>query len=337
MDFFEDSESLADALATKEVLVDTEGRIGMILNLLPVGLLIHQPQGILFSNQAACELLGQSPEALIGQHFLDHIGEEQSPELSKCLHEAFESDRVIQRNEVALAREGYTTKIMAVTIAKLPWAGTSVVQILLDDITLQVERERRLQIMLSTDTLTGSQNRRSLIKYVQTLKASNHNGTCGVLLWDIDFFKNINDTYGHQAGDTALRSLVLEAEYKLAERILVSRPNLPRPMLARFGGEEFAVIIPETDAAETLAYAEKIRAAIAKHTIHSQKYAFSVTVSIGIAMGTLAEDSVDSLLNLADKALYAAKENGRDQTMMANSSLPIPPETKRVSRNSCRN
>ena len=304
----------------------------MILDLLPVGLLIHQPQGILFANQAACEFFGETQKALIGQHFLDHLNQQQASELSVLLQNAFESDAIFKKDEVILETAQHNSRIIAVTIAKLPWEGTPVVQVLLDDITLQVERERKMQIMVATDTLTGAQNRRSLIEYVNKLKTHENMGECGVLLWDIDHFKNVNDTYGHQAGDTALRSLVLECEHMLAQRILVDQPDLPRSMLARFGGEEFAVIIPNTTEKETREYAERIRAALAARALNNAENSFSVTVSIGVAMGNLDHDEIDHLLGLADKALYAAKENGRNQIQFAEKSMPTPPDNKRTSR-----
>ena len=336
IEFIEDTEGLAKALATKEVLFDTHGRIGMILDLLPVGLLIHQPQGILFANQAACEFLADTQEALVGQHFLDHLNQDQAAELSHLLNRAFESNSVFKKDEVTLKNAQGEKRIISVTIAKLPWEGVPVVQLLLDDITMQVERERKMQIMVATDTLTGAQNRRSLINYVNKLKKDETLGDSAVLLWDIDFFKKVNDTYGHQAGDTALKSLVLECEYTLAQRILVERPNQPRPMLARFGGEEFAIIIPNTTADEAHKYAERIRSAVAAHTVRAAKSSFSLTVSIGITMGNLTQDKIDHLLNMADKALYRAKENGRNQIVFADSTMATPPKKQRISRKTTR-
>ena len=304
----------------------------MILDLLPVGLIIHQRQGILFANQAACIFLGDTQAALVGQHFFDHLSDAQAADLSRHFEEAFNDVSVIKKSRVYLKPPNSGKKVMAVTIAKLPWKGTPVVQILLQDITMQIERERQMQVLMATDALTGAQNRRSFIGYVKALRELKDIGTCGVLLWDIDFFKNVNDTYGHMAGDTALRSVVIECEQILAHRALIERPDLPRPMLARFGGEEFAIVMPSADIDETLAYADQIRRVIEELTIKTRKKEFSITVSMGVVMGDLAVDDIDTLLGLADKALYAAKENGRNQIVCAQASMPIPPEDRRISR-----
>lgn len=332
IEFFEDIDGLADALTTKEVLIDTHERIGMILDLLPIGLIIHQKQGILFANQAASSFLDQTQKSIVGQHFLDYLDGKDADEFTCLLQDAFLTEKVQKLENVTLNLPGQSPKVMAITVAKLPWEGTPVVQILVQDITVQVARERQMKNMMATDTLTGAQNRRSFINYIEDLRRLPDIGSCGVLLWDIDFFKNVNDTFGHQAGDMALKAVVTECEQILACRALVERPDLPRPMLARFGGEEFAIIMPSADIDETLAYAEKIRRAIADSPIKTSKHEFSLTISIGAVMGDLAFDDIDMLLGLADKALYAAKENGRNQTVCAQASMPIPPDEKRISR-----
>ncbi len=332
IDFIEDIDGLADAIATKETLVDTEDRIGMILDLLPVGLIIHQPQGILFANQAACDFLGCSSDAIIGQHILDHLTDQQATDFAPYLQQVFSSSGVVKRKNIIIQPHGQPRKIMTITIAKLPWDGTPVLQILMQDMTLEVQRENQMQKMMATDTLTGSQNRRSFIQYIKQLKENKSSLPCGVLIWDIDFFKNINDTFGHQAGDLALQHLVLECEHILARWALIEQPDLPRPMLARFGGEEFAVILPRASFDETQACCEAIRSSIANHTITTKKFSFSATVSIGMVMGDIAVDNIDLLLSMADKALYVAKENGRDQIVLAQTTMRRPPKGRRISR-----
>jgi diguanylate cyclase (GGDEF)-like protein/PAS domain S-box-containing protein len=305
----------------------------MILDLLPVGLLIHQQQGILFANQAASSFLAQNQDALVGQHLLDHLSPDQSEDLSKILQDALAGDEVFKMDRLVLNPPGGQRRIISATIAKLPWEGTPVAQILLQDITLQTERERQLQNMMATDGLTGAQNRRSFIEYVQQISTYPNLGSCGVILWDIDLFKNVNDTYGHQAGDEALRAVVIECEQVLARRTLMENPEAPRAMLSRVGGEEFAVIIPGVDEDEALHYAEAIRASIEARAIKSANWNFNVTVSLGVVLGDMQFDDIDTLMGMADKALYAAKGNGRNQVVFAQSAMQFPPDEKRVSRN----
>lgn len=332
MDFIEDIESLAQAKSIQEILIDTHERIGMILDQLPIGLLIQQKQGILFANQTASDFLGCSQEALIGQHFLDHLDPVLQKTVSEALSQAFDNEDICKIEKIALTMPGQLRKIYSVVIAKMPWEGTPVVQILIHDITKQATRRRQIENIIATDSLTGAQSRRSFINYVEELRERGDIGDCGIILWDIDFFKNVNDTYGRQLGDTTLRSVVWVCEHILAYRALVDQPDLPHPMLARFGGEEFVIILPDIDIDETLHYAEAIRRDISNHVIKSEDAEFSVTVSLGVVMGDIAMDDIDMLINLADKALYAAKENGRDQVVHAEASMSLPPEGRRVSR-----
>ena len=128
-----------------------------------------------------------------------------------------------------------------------------------------------------------------------------------IVFFDIDFFKLYNDTYGHQEGDECLKKIAAAAGQ------MVKRPV---DLLARYGGEEFVVILPETALAGAYHVAETIRAAIAACRIpHSAStIADYVTVSVGVASKqAVLTDNPQELLNLADKALYEAKNSGRNQ------------------------
>jgi diguanylate cyclase (GGDEF)-like protein len=124
-----------------------------------------------------------------------------------------------------------------------------------------------------------------------------------LLLLDVDHFKAINDTHGHQMGDRVLVDLV--------ERIasLLRRPD----QLARFGGEEFVLLLPETSQDEAVTVAERILAHVADH----RDALPLITVSIGVATNRPDEDQIDTLLARADKALYKAKDEGRNRIALA--------------------
>jgi diguanylate cyclase (GGDEF)-like protein len=173
---------------------------------------------------------------------------------------------------------------------------------LLQDVTIeQLAYENSMLSQLSiTDALTGAANRRQLEAALRKLCAD---PPCGdfLLLADIDFFKGFNDRHGHLAGDACLREVVA------AMRCQLRRSDL----IARFGGEEFAVVLPCTTRADALMTAERIRAAVASQTIMVNGCCESVTVSIGIAERHGAMTPA-SLMTLADDALYAAKREGRN-------------------------
>lgn len=154
----------------------------------------------------------------------------------------------------------------------------------------------------AVDPLTGLPNRRTIMEHLR--RNIEHVGLanpCAVLILDIDRFKSINDTMGHQAGDRCLRLV--------AEVILQNVRSADRT--GRIGGEEFVVMMPDTDSQTALAVGERLREAIAAATF-APAGAYPLTVSIGMAVAT-ASDTVDSLLARADRALYQAKHAGRNR------------------------
>ena len=125
-----------------------------------------------------------------------------------------------------------------------------------------------------------------------------------VMMIDIDRFKSVNDTYGHQVGDRVLKELGLVFWAVLREADIVGR----------MGGEEFAVILPETELTQTVEVAERLRKAVERTAVPLEHgLPLSVTVSIGIAPFAGAKTNVDTLLAHADKALYEAKREGRNR------------------------
>ncbi len=131
-----------------------------------------------------------------------------------------------------------------------------------------------------------------------------------LILCDLDFFKPFNDTYGHQAGDDCLQKVAATIEKS------VGRPG---DLVARYGGEEFAVILPNTDIQGAEAIAERIRESVHNLEIEHKTSAVSKYVSLSLGIGThipKQRESGDILLTMADKALYQAKENGRNQYLV---------------------
>jgi two-component system cell cycle response regulator len=127
-----------------------------------------------------------------------------------------------------------------------------------------------------------------------------------VLVFDIDHFKEVNDTYGHDAGDDVLR--------EFAERLRRGVRNID--LVSRYGGEEFLLVMPETDADFAGAVAERLRSDVEKVPFRTRSGTFPVTESIGIAewQGG-ASDTADALIKRADNALYAAKRSGRNRVV----------------------
>ena len=174
------------------------------------------------------------------------------------------------------------------------------------------EAHDRLSEIALQDGLTGIPNRRCFDQRLDSewSRAQRHNRPLSLLLIDVDHFKKINDTHGHLTGDECLKHLA---------QLFRSTLHRAGDIAARYGGEEFAILLPEADTANAILVAEKIRAALAKAT-PSPACPCSVTVSIGVstwepadAVGPQEAASIGQLIHAADKALYQAKQSGRDR------------------------
>ena len=175
------------------------------------------------------------------------------------------------------------------------------------------ESNRELQRLSSLDGLTGIANRRQFDKMLEQewQRALRNCTELSLIMVDIDYFKLYNDSYGHQAGDDALKAVAL-ALHRIVHR--------PSDLVARYGGEEFAVILPETDAEGALRVAEKMRDSINRLAIRHEasKNADKITLSIGVAtLNPRGGDNPDLILAAADDALYRAKHDGRNRIMVA--------------------
>lgn len=158
------------------------------------------------------------------------------------------------------------------------------------------------------DALTNLNNRRQfetrLGQEIAIAKRQN-NPLCAMMI-DIDFFKKVNDTYGHASGDEVLRTVASIIKDKLRES------DIP----ARYGGEEFAVLLPFTHIDEAQIVAERLRKAVEANVVHVDNIDINVTISMGLAEFT-SEETGETLFERADKALYEAKTNGRNQVRIA--------------------
>lgn len=163
------------------------------------------------------------------------------------------------------------------------------------------------------DALTGLHNRRFLEEYVETLIASaKRRGTdLSVLMLDLDYFKKVNDTHGHDAGDTILRELAK----------IFTQNVRASDLVIRYGGEEFMIILQDTPAAAAAIVAEKIRKAVEAHKFHVAGGVLQKTISIGLATYPTDGDALWQVIKYADVALYRAKETGRNRAVSFDPSM----------------
>lgn len=180
------------------------------------------------------------------------------------------------------------------------------------DISERKLLEQELTRQAQSDYLTGFTNRRHFIKLSETeiARTTRYGRPMSLLMLDIDHFKEINDSHGHHAGDTALQMFATFCQEALREIDIIGR----------LGGEEFAVILPETDGDDAYEVAERLCQFIASQTINTDTGA-SVRLTVSIGLTTLSvggEANIDSLLKQADEALYRAKYSGRNRVCACN-------------------
>lgn len=160
------------------------------------------------------------------------------------------------------------------------------------------------------DHVTAVASRRYFVEMAEAemVRSSRYTKPLAILMLDVDRFKEINDIYGHQAGDTVLRTLCETCKIVLRAVDIVGR----------WGGDEFAILLPETSPAIAPQVAERLRSAIENTMVYLATHSpFHFSVSIGCVSLNTNEDSLDSLLNLADVALYDAKRTGRNRVCIA--------------------
>jgi diguanylate cyclase (GGDEF)-like protein len=189
--------------------------------------------------------------------------------------------------------------------------------ITVQDVTELAAYEHRLLEMNMRDGLTGVYNRRFLEKRLgeEFDRVTRYGRKFSMIMFDIDFFKKVNDTHGHQCGDFILKNV--------SERIasMIRKTDF----LARYGGEEFCCLLPETGLESASLLAERFRKAIEDLKNLYQDNAVTVTISLGVSETSEAVRSPDELLKKADDALYRAKASGRNRVVQASHAIPPCP------------
>ena len=173
------------------------------------------------------------------------------------------------------------------------------------DITDLVHNARQMEELATIDSMTGLYNRRHFLALAaaEWSRFQRYYRPLSVLMIDVDHFKSVNDRYGHAVGDQALISV--------ANACLEGKRS--SDFVGRIGGEEFAMLLPETDLYQARIVADRICKAVAASTLKAHEVHFKVTASVGFAAATVSMPGFEALLNAADQALYQAKDQGRNR------------------------
>ncbi len=172
---------------------------------------------------------------------------------------------------------------------------------------VEAEFIQTIGAIMVTDGLTQAHNRRYLTEQLdkELLRARRHGRPLALIMFDLDHFKRVNDTFGHLAGD-----------YVLREVASIVRALLPREsVFARYGGEEFSILMPETDLDVAVKLAEDIRQGIQVHAFTFDQQSIPVTVSMGVALAEATHGTAEDFIKASDVKLYAAKHGGRNRVI----------------------
>ena len=258
---------------------------------------------IILANTNAIKLFGMNEQSVANHHFKEFFADSNNRQL---LLEAIEECKEVQDFEVLIKTPNASTPFWLLTSAKIIDYNYDVVLYLaFQDITTRKSREAMLQNQATRDPLTSIYNRRYFETEVkkQITKLTQERKPYSVLMIDADHFKNINDTYGHKIGDKVLIELATKVEKELREKDIV----------ARFGGEEFVVFLPEINSAQAIRVADRLRESIASIIVYTDaKKPVKFTVSIGVSSSEVS-NNIDILIKASDKALYKAKQGGRNR------------------------
>lgn len=235
---------------------------------------------------------------------------ETFPFLRKTYDDFIDSRKSIKHYEISLDNE---SKHFFTSFARSLDISGKFTAIIVDiqDITDRKNLEKKLELLATTDPLTGARNRRYFLDLFEQelLRYKRYHHPFALLLLDIDHFKKINDTFGHDIGDEVLKKLVSESQTYIRES----------DIFARWGGEEFIILLPETHIHEALIIAERLRVQLSTTQIFiNNDNLIKFTVSIGLRIITENDNitSTQGIINDADKALYIAKQDGRNTVSM---------------------
>jgi len=292
---------------------ESKDRFKLLFNTSPDAAVISRlTDGIVASvNDGFTSMLGYTRDEAMGSSTLDLLWDDPAgrAELVARLRETASVDDF----EAVFKRKDGSRFVGMVSSKSFEFEGEAHVISVIRDITERKTLENELKVRATTDALTGVANRAKFID-VATLeldRARRHGHPLSLALLDVDDFKRINDSWGHLAGDTVLVELadVMGATIRSIDSV------------ARFGGDEFVVLMPETGSRGAAEVAERIRSAVESAPSPTGDPGLSITVCLGVATLRDGEESLDLVLRRADEALYQAKEGGRNRVV---SEVPEP-------------
>lgn len=298
----EDFRDITPRKIAENAIKESEERFRDILDNSPDLIQNISPEGkFLYVNPAWKKILEYDDEDVKNLYFSDIL----APKAKKQCLEKFKN--VLQGKDISeietefVAKSGWIVSVTGSVSCKFKGGKPIYSRGIFRDITLQKVLEEKLHNLATTDELTGLYNRRMFKELCnkEIGRAKRHHNVFSLAILDIDYFKNINDTHGHDIGDFVLKTMSQLCMEKIRQD----------DSLARWGGEEFVLLLPNTDLKEAVELCERLRQTIAEYNFSQLP---QITVSFGLTE-FVPEDNIESLLKRADQALYAAKKSGRNR------------------------
>lgn len=276
-------------------------------------IIIDSSDTIILWNKAAEAMFGYSRQEVVGRRFHDLVvPEEYISHAKEGLKSFAHTGTGPVMNSVleftAIRKNGEVFPVER-AVAPFKRGGRWYAVGSLRDITSRKQTEEKLRELASTDALTGLNNRRHFLELAELAfeTARRYGHHLSALMFDIDHFKLVNDTHGHEAGDAVLQAL---------SRTAVESLRGP-DVLGRLGGEEFCVIMPETDLEQAAHAAERLRQDVERLCVSYGSQTLNVTVSLGLATMDVSTSTLSEMIRRADDALYKAKVSGRNRLVKA--------------------
>jgi len=308
---------VAENQRAMQALAESEARFRTIFDSVHDGIIVADVQTRRFRmvNAAICRMLGYSRDELLQLGVEDIHPEQELPRIAHVFDQMSQGatglvpDLPMQRKDGSVFHADTSSNPITID-------GVACLVGVFRD-TTERRRAEQAEELASRDSLTSLYNHRMFYTLLQDEMARTRRfgRPVSLLMLDIDHFKRVNDSYGHQAGDAILKGLsgLLVRHARAVDRV------------CRYGGEEFTVILTETEAATAFETAERLRTAVANHPFDvGDGQMISITVSIGVATCPQQTDTLEGLVKAADLALYAAKQGGRNRSCRYEATLARP-------------
>ncbi len=310
---------ITDRKKSEQELRESEELLSSVSNSVQDGLVLMDEDGVVqHYNPAALRLFKFSSDIFEGMNLRDYVrlddgGGGQGELFSgRCIEGSGAGSCPTGKLEVICTRSDGSEFPAEVAVSPLRRSGSWWVVWSIRDITERKESEEKLLTLATTDSLTGLINRRRFMEKAEAEldRARRYGRPLSMMMLDIDHFKRVNDTYGHDAGDDVLKTLS-----RLGLEVLRKVD-----FFGRIGGEEFSVLLPDTSLEGAVQVAERLREEVENAVMETRSGDLSITISIGVSTLNEEINNLETMLKAADVALYAAKRGGRNRVSVQESA-----------------